>query len=111
MQVLQAVMLGLRAEILRSARLPRHMAVEAAVLALGRLQHLLAEAAEASVQRVRQQAPPDHTEVAAEAMARLLRASAPWVVAVAGVDAALPPLQTQVYTLVTGAWVGLQVVG
>ena len=51
MQALQAVMLAGRVGTLRSARLPRHMAVEAAAMGKGLLQQVLAVVAEASVRR------------------------------------------------------------
>ena len=76
MQVLQAVMLAGRAGILRSARLPRHMAVEAAAMGKGLLQQVLAVVAEASVRRALLHPHQVQMVQEAEAAAVCLRASA-----------------------------------
>ena len=73
MLVSLVVILADRAGILRSAQLPRHMAAVVEVQALGRLQHLLADAVGVSGQRGQQQAPGEPTVVVvAVTVARLL---------------------------------------
>ena len=70
-------MLAGRVGTLRSARLPRHMAVEAVVQALALPQRLSAGVAEVSVQRGRQQAPWEPTVVVVVVVVALLLVSVP----------------------------------
>ena len=77
MQALQAVMLAGRVGTLRSARLPRHMAVEAAAMGKGLLQQVLAVVAEASVRRALLHPHQVHTAAVVVVVVPLLLVSVP----------------------------------
>ena len=70
-------MLAGRVGTLRSARLPRHMAVEEEELALAQQLQALAGVAAVSVQRGRQQAPGEPTAAVVVVTAALLLVSVP----------------------------------
>ena len=76
MQVLQAVMLVVRAVTLRSARLPQPTAVEAAAMGKGLLLRVSVDAVVASVRRVQMRPLQGLMAQEAEAVAVRLRASA-----------------------------------
>ena len=71
------VMLAGRVGTLRSAHLPQRMAAAVAVLVRVLLCQVRGGAEAASVRRVRQQAPPDHTEVVVAVTVPLLLVSVP----------------------------------
>ena len=77
MQALQAVMLVGRAGILRSARLPRPMAVVAGGMDMVLLQEVSVAPAEASVRRAQMRPLQGLMAVVVVVVARLLRAPAP----------------------------------
>ena len=77
MQALQAVMLAGRAVTLRSARLPRPMAAEAAAMGKGVLPRVLAVVEATSVRRVRQHLRQQRTVEAVVVTVPLLLVSVP----------------------------------